>query len=201
MISIIVPVKKKTPELISNLKKYKHEDTEIIVVEGTKGRGQPIAKGIQNSSGKIMLVLHADTDLPSTWKEDIETLLEDEQYVGGGFSITFDNTNIGLKILVFLSNILFDVKKELWGDRAMFFRKKSIIDEIEQINVSIMEDIRLSEVLRKKGKLKILKSKLETSSDHFKKGFFKQTFKIIKCRSMYAFGFDLNKIYKIYYNK
>jgi hypothetical protein len=65
-----------------------------------------------------------------------------------------------------------------------------------------MEDVRLSNWMKKNGNVVLLKSKVTTSSETFiKYGLIRNTIRIIKARIWYLVGYDLQKIFDYYYQK
>ena len=184
---------------INMSKKNIHE--KIIIAEKT-GRGFSLIEGARHAKGEIILFLHSDTMLPSNWSKAIRIAMANDDVVGGVFSLSFDEDNKYLNFLIFLLRILFLTKKEIWGDHAIFIRSKFLEGALQVMNVPIMEDIRLSSYMKKKGKIVMLKERVITSSKAFKKhGLLGNTFRIIRTRFMYSLGKDPEEIYKYYYSK
>jgi glycosyltransferase involved in cell wall biosynthesis len=222
MISVIIPVHKECLQLallrkMVNVEKgaelifvvqnqipfypEKNTDNEFFVFSDKKGRGNNLMLGLNMAQGDIIFIVHADTILPDNWYETITACMKKEGAVGGGFHLKFDKTNNFLNLLIWLSDCLYYFTGEMWGDRAIFIRSDLIKVNTEVINVPIMEDVRLSRFMRKTGKVKMLKECIVTSSDTFlRRGIFMHTYKILRCRLLYAFGADLNKIYDSYYS-
>ena len=175
--------------------------SEKIVISEVKGRGYACYLGMQLAKGSVIVFLHADTILPIRWNELILKTLTDKTIVGGAFSLTFDKNHVYLSTLIFLSDLLFRITGELWGDRTIFFRSHILKDHAGLLNVPIMEDVRLSLFMKKRGNVVLLKEKVITSSESFfKHGLLQHTFKIIKCRVWYSLGGNLEKIYNYYYS-
>lgn len=224
MISVIIPVHKPSPNLsIVRKQLQKHADNiEVIIVTDPSligsigkeyigeqihaasqiGRGFACYEGLFYASGNIVVILHADTVLPENWLERIVSNMTSTNVSGGAFSLAFDRSTRYLGFLIFLSDLLFKLNGELWGDRAVFFRRKLLIDNPEVLQVPIMEDVRLSLFLKRKGKTIMLKEKVITSSaTFFGYGAFWNTVRIIICRTWYALGGNPQQIYKFYYSK
>lgn len=174
---------------------------EKIIIPELKGRGFAFTQGIQQSKGEIIIFLHADTILPTEWDKLVLNALANKNIVGGAFSLSFDTPHIYLKFLVFLSDIFFKLTWELWGDRAIFTRSEILKDHRQLLNVPMMEDVKLSGLMKKRGKVIMLKEKVITSSSTFLKyGLLHHSFRIIKCRLWYSLGGNLDKIYSYYYS-
>ncbi|MFX1534381.1 MAG: glycosyltransferase [Promethearchaeota archaeon] len=222
LISVIVPIHKMTPVITEIRKKltcsktpfeaifviekflkgrFKAENSrEKVVVSQKFGRGFSLVKGALHAKGDIILFLHSDTLLPPGWDEAIKRALFDEDVVGGGFSVQFDNANRFIKFLVFIYDLLFHLSREMWGDRAIFIRSRYLREGLSLMYVPLMEDVRLSLWMRKKGRVVLLKEKVTTSASSFvSSGPLRHTISIVMCRIWYALGGDLQKIYRHYY--
>jgi cellulose synthase/poly-beta-1,6-N-acetylglucosamine synthase-like glycosyltransferase len=55
------------------------------VLEEERGRARQLARGVEASSGEVLLLLHADTCLPPGWPEMLRDALADPAVVGGAF--------------------------------------------------------------------------------------------------------------------
>ena len=174
---------------------------EEIIVSEHPGRGYACVRGLELARGEIIIFLHADTILPQNWDKLIINALSRKNVVGGAFSLTFDTNHQYLKLLILLSDLFFKVYRELWGDRAIFVRAKILKEHASIMDVPIMEDVKLSAFIKKRGKVLMLKEKVITSSETFiKYGLLRHTFRIIKARLWYALGGNLEKIYSYYYS-
>jgi len=183
-------------------KLYRKNYYEKIIVSDVNGRGFACTLGIRMAKGDIIIFLHADTVLPENWDILILNALANNKIVGGAFSLSFDTNHNYLKLLIFFSDMFFEITRELWGDRAIFIRSEILKGQPGLMDVHIMEDVKLSGYMKKKGKIIMLKEKVTTSSITFiKYGLLRHTYRIIKCRLWYALGGNLQKIYNYYYSK
>ena len=224
-ISVVVPVHQKSSKLFEIRKAITDSprSVELVIVINNKeledvikpdnpfekvvlcekiGRGYAFIKGIMKSQGDIVLLLHSDTLLPTNWDETIKNALENNRIVGGGFSMFFDSNSLYLKFLVYMSKIRFKLTGEILGDRAIFVRSEILNKCLWVMDVPIFEDVRISKYMRKFGATILLKEKVVTSADSFRKnGLLGHLWRIVKCRLWYMLGVDLKKIYKYYYSK
>lgn len=188
-------------EKIKDMIKKPNQNEQIVIIKNVS-RGLTLAEGLKKARGEIVVFLHSDTLLPSGWDVIIHNVMKDKRVIGGGFSLQFDKEHFFLKILIFFSNLLFYLSRELWGDRAIFVRSKQLKSNISVLSLPIMEDVRLSYWMKKNGTVVLLKSKVTTSSEtFFKYGFIHNTIRIIKARIWYLIGHDPRKIYDYYYPK
>ena len=196
-IEVIIVVSK---DLVGKI--FKKYPFEKIIISKLNGRGFACSQGLRSAKGEIIIFLHADTILPENWDKVIRNALANKNIVGGAFSLTFDSNHKYLKLLVIISDLFFMFTRELWGDRAIFVRSEVLKGHAALMEVPIMEDVKLSSFMKKKGKLVMLKEKVITSSDTFiKYGLLRHTFRIVKCRIWYAFGGNPAKIYNYYYSR
>lgn len=180
----------------------KTDSFEKIVKIENKGRGFIFIEGIRNSKGKIILFLHSDTILPDSWDKSIRKSFENEKVVGGGFKLKFDVNNAYLNFAIKLLTFRATPLKILSGDRGLFVRSSLIKDNISLLEVPIMEDMELSNLMRKNGNITILNENIITSADAFiKNGVLRQAKKILICFLWYRIGGNLQKIYNYYYSK
>jgi glycosyltransferase involved in cell wall biosynthesis len=181
----------------------KKNSNEKIVIKKNRGRGYNFAEGVRNAAGDIIVFLHSDTLLPENWDKAIRRALINEDVIGGAFSLAFDNKSRYMKFSIFLTDLIYLLIGELWGDRALFIRSKLLMNNLSIIEVPIMEDVRLSRWMNKIGKkVVILKEKVTTdSSAFFEYGFLRKSLRTIKARVWYSLGVDLQKIFNDYYSK
>lgn len=193
----IFVIDKKLPEIRKNMKR----NVKIIKVDN-RGRGFNFARGVHEAEGEALVFLHSDTLLPLGWDSAIMNALSDKQVLGGGFSLSFDDKSVYLKLVILVSDLLIKLIGSYSGDRAMFIRTKAIKENSSVLEVPIMEDAELSKFMKKRGKVVLLKQKVTTSAEAFLKyGLLRNTIRIVKCSLWYAVGGDLQKIFRYYYKK
>jgi glycosyltransferase involved in cell wall biosynthesis len=184
-----------------------HETIQLLPNEkrvniSKRGRGIALAEGIRQSTGDIIIFVHADTLLPYGWDIAIRNALTDKQVIGGGFSHTFDSENGYLQFLARRPQPRLNLFREIWGEQAMFVRSQFIKQNISKIELPIMEDVQLSKLMNKNGKVVILKETVITSAATFlARGLLRNTFRVAKARLWYGVGGDPKKIYEYYYKK
>jgi hypothetical protein len=174
---------------------------ELVVVAPRKGRGFAFLQGIANITGTITMLLHSDTIPPIGWDHAILTALEDPQAVGGGFSMTYDTPKPYLDIGTWMINQWIRISGELYGDRAMFIRSHILKRCLSVLEVPLFEDLRLAKCMRKYGRVVLLKEKVETSAENYRKyGVIRYIGKFLSCRIWYALGGSPFQIYNAYYS-
>ena len=165
------------------------------------GRGGAFVRGAQEVEGDVVLLLHSDTVHPLKWDEAIARALEDGQIVGGAFSLSYDVSSLYLKLLIFMSNAFVRLTGEMWGDRAIFVRTEVLQQCLTLMDVPLLEDVRLSKCMNGCGKAIVLREKVVTSADGFRReGMVRHAWRALKCRLWYALGGDLERMYEYYYS-
>jgi hypothetical protein len=186
------------PELTGHI--HPKTSDEEVVVCSRRGRGYAFLEGILKSKGSIALLLHSDTLLPAGWDTAILTALKDKRVVGGGFSLSYENSSPSLKIVSWLSNLWVWLSGELYGDRAIFIRSEILRQCLPVLPVPIFEDLRLKQCMEHKGRLVLLGNKVKTSAEKYRKyGLLGYILRIWLARLWYALGIDTRKIYAAYY--
>jgi rSAM/selenodomain-associated transferase 2 len=207
MISIIIPVLNESQIIESCLLRLRKqiEHHEIVVVDGGSndgtldivrtfsdvkwlcspaGRGIQMNKGAEAAEGNLLLFLHADTCLPSRGLARIETLMTQDGIVAGSFSLSFEESNVLLKLYALFSRInhlLFT-----YGDQSLFMTRRiyELIGGFQEI--PIMEDVEIQKRLRKMGRFVKIRKPVVTSARRFiKYGIIKQQFLNIGLVSLY----------------
>ncbi|MBF0714445.1 TIGR04283 family arsenosugar biosynthesis glycosyltransferase [Gemella sp. GH3] len=223
MISIIIPIyneEKILHDFIYNLYCLEHiKDCEVIFVDANssdktieilkdlsyfnykyytsakKGRANQMNYGAKLSKGNIIWFLHADSVL----EKNAITKILNSNYDVGCFKINFHPG--GFKMFVNKKISTYRVKKKniAFGDQGIFI-KKYIFEKINGFkDIPIMEDYRLSEDLTNAGyKIKVIDSRITTSSRRYKKHPLKTMWQMKKFQRMYKKGVDINKIAKLY---
>jgi glycosyltransferase involved in cell wall biosynthesis len=125
----------RTSKIISNIKdKYK---LIIINLEKNSGKGYAIRKGIEASSGEIILTQDADLETdPAEYQKLLAPIIEGRAKVvfGSRFLGSINNMNkfnyIGNKFLTFIANVLYRIKIT---DEATVYKifLKEVLDGIE----------------------------------------------------------------------
>lgn len=185
-----------------NLRKELTSDfpKEKIIFSKKQGRGYKMSLGAETARGQIILFLHDDTLLPPAWDHLILNAMKDENASGGAFSLEFNRSECKYRALSQASRLYYRLTGEFWGDRGIFIKTEILKNHPGVLKVPIMEDIHLSQLIRKQGKAKILKQAVKTDVRTFeKKGFFRHLLIIGICRFLFAIKITPEKIYQIYY--
>jgi hypothetical protein len=173
---------------------------ERIVTSDRIGRGYAFVRGAMEARGDIVLLLHSDTLLPEKWDRAITRALDSGRASCGAFSLSFDMPSLYLRALILLSDAFYYLTGEVWGDRAIFMRREILRQCLDAMNVPLLEDVRVSECLRERGRILLLKEKVVTSAEGFlTEGMVRHAWKALWCRLLYALGASPQSMYDYYY--
>src|SRR5512143_4140884 len=94
----------------------------IQILSAPKGRASQMNVGAAMAHGEWLLFLHADTLLPEGALTAIETLGPEIQ--AGGFRHRFSGAGLSLRVISLLDNLRSRSTRIIYGDQAMFVRRK-----------------------------------------------------------------------------
>ena len=155
-----------------------------------------LKEGAQRAQGEIIVFLHADTQLPQRWDDLIMKTMKNPAIIGGAFSLSFDQPNLYLKIVIKVVTWLHNKTGILSGDRAMFVHASQIKNDLHVFNTPIFEDAELSRWMQNQGNVVLLEESVVTSADAFRQhGMIRHTLKIIFSSLWYKIGGDLERIF------
>lgn len=143
------------------------EDSHIKLLTAPTGRASQMNAGAQLANGEWLLFLHADTWLPQEAVLNIDELPSEVQ--AGGFRHLFSGQAWSLRLISWLDNIRCHWTRIIYGDQAMFIRRKQFIELGMFPNEPILEDVLFSEKLVKVTRPVILNSYVITDSRKFEK--------------------------------
>ena len=202
MLSVIIPTLNEEvalPETLDTLFRQSSGE-EIIVVDGgstdgtekicaqypgvtfissEKGRATQLNAGASVASGDILLFLHADTLLPDNALNTIDSVINQERHEAGGFMHSFGHDDWRLKLISFLDNRRCLRTKIIYGDQAMFIKRK-LFERLDGFpEVKIMEDIYFCETLVRHTTPVILDSFVRTDPRKFiKMGIWRSLYRV-----------------------
>ena len=138
------------------------------VVGSPAGRSEQLAAGVRESRGDAILLLHADTRLPSGFDRAVASALEDDRTIGGAFRMRFEEADWALRVVEWGVRLRIAVFGLPYGDQALFVRRRTL-DAIGGIpRVPIMEDLDLVRAMRGCGRLALLDLPVTTSARRYR---------------------------------
>ena len=140
------------------------------VLRTERGRARQLAAGVRASDGEVVLLLHADTLLPSGWRVAVRDALRDPGVVGGAFRLRFDEQAPVFRFIEFGARLRALLWRMPYGDQALFVRR-STLDRIGGIReVPVMEDVDLVQRMKRAGRLALLSAPVLTSGRRYRAG-------------------------------
>jgi rSAM/selenodomain-associated transferase 2 len=119
--------------------------------------------GAAESTGDVLLFLHADTRLPDNFDAKVMAAANRKDFCAGAFSLGIDSDARGLRFIEQVANWRSRFFQMPYGDQALFVCR-DLFNEIGGYpDFPIMEDFELIRRLRKKGKITILSDSVCTS--------------------------------------
>lgn len=127
------------------------------------GAGAGLDAGIGDAASKVLVFLHADTRLPPHVEKLIARALQ-QGHLWGRFDVRIDGPHPMLRVVERLMNLRSRLTGIATGDQAMFVR----LDVFERlggfVEMPVMEDIELSQRLKKLGPPACVRSPVVTSA-------------------------------------
>lgn len=182
-ISVIIPTLNEGANIEGVIHRAQDEDAEIIVVDGGSGddtlkrsadagarvevspRGRAVQqnRGAVSASGRVLLFLHADTQLPGGYVKHVFETLIDPGTALGAFRFRTDLDQGIMKVVELLTNIRSQWFKLPYGDQGLFVRKP-LFEKIGGFpEVPIAEDLFLVRRISQMGRIRIAPADAVTS--------------------------------------
>lgn len=222
--SIIIPVlheSKIINTVIRSLQNQKTSDPfEVIVVDGSptqdtlrvisdknikkyssqQGRGYQMNHGAAHASGEILVFLHADTLIPTNALSVIKETLQNQQLIGGAFSLQIDSRRFLLRMIARFSTLRSRITRAPYGDQVIFLRKNYFDTIGGYKNIPLMEDVELMRrIYKKKGDIIILPTPVITSDRRWnQEGFLFTTLRDTLIIFLYWCGMPPEKLARFY---
>jgi len=172
----------------------------VIMVESRPGRGFQLNAGAASASGDILFFVHADSAIePSLINEMCQAVNARQQW--GCCTLSFDNEAFIFRLIAWQSNLRSRLYSSCYGDQGIFCSRR-LFDEAGQYPTTVfLEDIALSDILRRKSRACILKGTITTSSRRFRRyGVFRTIIKMQMVKVMYRLGIKPESLIEWYHS-
>lgn len=225
-LSIIIPVLNEAeclPSLLGHLASLGSCDSEVIVVDGgseddsrqaallagvrvlrsERGRARQMNAGSAVAQGDILLFLHADTNIPSTAEQAINTAIlyggrENEQ-VWGRFDVRISGRPFMLRVVASLMNWRSRFSGIATGDQAMFMTRRAFESVGGFPDQPLMEDVELSKRLLTLSRPICLAERVVTSGRRWEAhGVWRTIWRMWRLRWLYWRGVPASELAKLY---
>lgn len=132
------------------------------VLQSRRGRAVQMNCGARHAQGEILLFLHADTLLPPVALETVRQAVQ-AGAVGGAFRLTITPPTLALRLVAWGTNLRTRFGQLPYGDQALFMPRQVFEALGGYDDVPFMEDVRLVQALRQRGRLAIIPQAVHTS--------------------------------------
>jgi rSAM/selenodomain-associated transferase 2 len=173
------------------------EKASRVVLSRRRQRADQMNIGAQQARGSILLFLHADTVLPTSALDRIESALSEDRIIGGGFVRRYDSNSWFLQITCLLAGLRTCWAGWFLGDQAIFIRRETFEDLGGFQDLDLFEDLDLSRRMAKTGHVVTLFPPVISSSRRFKaRGEVLTTLSDVWLTSRYLVGANPNSLAK-----
>ncbi|MBI4487582.1 MAG: TIGR04283 family arsenosugar biosynthesis glycosyltransferase [Deltaproteobacteria bacterium] len=171
----------------------------VMIVTSPRGRARQMNHGARLACGDVFLFLHADSRLPLSATSDILSALEDPRCVGGRFDVRLDDERWMFWLIGNLISLRSRLTQVATGDQAIFVRRR-VFEEIGGfLDIPLMEDIAFSRMLKKKGRVACLKSRVVTSARRWEiEGIWRTILKMWLLRLLFLAGVSPFRLRRFY---
>ncbi len=149
----------------------------------------------------VLVFLHADTRLPETFNQDMETFQESGR-PWGRFDVALSGTGFNLRLVEYAMNLRSRLSGIATGDQTMFF-KAAFFWQLQGFPMQpLMEDVAMSIRAKRISRPFCLTSRVLTSSRKWEnEGVWRTVVLMWFCRAAYFFGARSESIHRWYYGK
>ncbi len=219
LLSIIIPTLNEADTIVDTLSALPDDSrVEIIISDGgscdatcslakprshklihsESGRALQMNCGAEVASGRYLLFLHADTQLPQDFLSFL-MCAEQQERDWGFFRVSFTTNQWLLNWVARLMNIRSRMTRIATGDQAIFLSR----DYWTQLGgfepIPLMEDVELCKRLRKMSSPYVMKQPLKTSSRRWETSGIKKTILLMwRLRLLYFLGVKPERLAKAY---
>ncbi len=157
------------------------------------GRGGQIRRGVLESKGDVVVVVHADTRVePDLFPRMVGVLNRNPGIVGGAAGTVFDDMSLGMKAVEFLNALRAVYFAVPFGDQIQFFRRRDVADRDLFPGIPLMEDVELSLRLPVLGRTVYLFGASKVSSRRWRNRGFRNAQLVLGC----FFSYLIQRLWK-----
>lgn len=220
---MIIPVLNESGTIRDCLDQFEGDDcVEVIVVDGGStddtasivssagvslieapqpGRSVQMNAGADQAHGSILLFLHADCRLPSTWRSDVRSLMASRDVVGGRFRLGISERTLSFRLIAFFSTLRSRFLGITYGDQAIFVRR-SVFDEVGGFpQRMIFEDSEFCDAVSRLGRFEMARTAVISSSRRWRAwGVWRTVVRMWVLRLMYACSVSDERLVGMYRN-
>jgi len=174
------------------------ENASRVLFSPRRQRAYQMNLGAQDAHGSILLFLHADTALPASAFERMESVLRNNAIVGGGFARRYDSNSWFFRITCFLASLRTRLTGWFLGDQAIFVRREVFKKLGGFRDLDLFEDLDFSRRMTQLGQVVTLSPPVISSSRRFQyRGAFLTTISDFWLTARYLTGADPSRLAKV----
>ena len=138
-----------------------------MILSPVSQRATQMNLGARKALGDVLLFLHADTLLPATALECIESRLRNPGVVGGAFARCYNPASAFLNATCFLGEMRSRISGWFLGDQAMFVRRE-VFERLGGFrDYDLFEDLDFARRMRREGRVVTLRPPVISSARRF----------------------------------
>ena len=209
-VSIVIPVYRDTEALVRTLGATDWSSAEVIVVatpedptlaalrlarpdivwlEAPRGRARQMNAGAAAARGDWLLFLHADSRLPSGWRDAIEQAHRGGSFVAGCYRFALDSASAFARVIEFGVWLRVGLLELPYGDQALFVRRERFEAVGGFTDIPIMEDVDFVRRMHREGALFRSSLRVVTSARRWERdGWVGRTLRHLLLISLYYCG-------------
>lgn len=134
---------------------------------GGSTRAELLNTGAARARAPVLLFLHADSYPPVDAVDLIERALRDEAVLGGAFEHKFSERDWRLRLVCLINRLRYRVTRNYYGDQGQFVRTEVFRRLGGFPAVRLMEDLELSQRLKRIGRTVLIPVPTRTSGRRF----------------------------------
>jgi rSAM/selenodomain-associated transferase 2 len=134
------------------------------VISSDIGRGRQVTAGMAAATGDIVLLVHADTLLPTDYRQQISAVLQQGGVALGAFRLRIDAPGAGFRLIEWAVLCRCALLRLPYGDQALFL-PRPVMRQIDHLaDFDVMEDVELVRQARRLGRIVIAGASVTTSA-------------------------------------
>jgi len=167
---------------------------EQVLVAG-RGRALQMDAGFRAARGEVVLFLHADTRLDPGWSAELREAVRDPRVAGGAFRLALDSVRWRSRVWEAGVALRSRLLRLPYGDQGLFVRREILAAAGGLAPTPIFEDLDLVALIRRHGKLALLRTRAWTSPRRYERnGWFVQTARNLAALAGWALGLPRARI-------
>ena len=155
--------------------------------------------GAEVARGRVLLFLHADTQLPRGWVAMVREAVEVRGREWGRFDVRLDGVHPMLRVVERAMSLRSRLSGIATGDQAIFVARAAFEAAGGFPDITLMEDVALSRALRARSRPACLSAAVVTSSRRWERNGIARTILLMwGLRLRYALGADPDELVRLY---